>query len=73
MGLEKAIESGKDHRKPYRGSKRFAWSCRNNNDYPWCESNRLHSSKCHEMAAKEIEDTFYDNFKSKIENCKELL
>lgn len=53
MGLEKAIKSGKEHRKPYRGSKRFDWSCRNHNGCPWCEGNRLHSSKCREMAAEE--------------------
>lgn len=53
MGLEKAIESGKEHRKPYRGSKRFDLSCRNNNDCPWCKGNRLHSSKCREMASEE--------------------
>lgn len=53
MGLEKAIISGKEHRKPYRGSKRFDWSCRNNNGCPICEGNRLHSSKCREMSSEE--------------------
>lgn len=53
MGLEKAIKSGKEHRKPYRGSKRFDWYCRNNNGCPWCEGDRLHSSKRREMAAEE--------------------
>lgn len=45
MGLEKAIEHGKEHRKHYRGSKRFAWSCRNHNGCPWCEGNRTHKNK----------------------------
>lgn len=53
MGLEKAIKSGKEHRKLYRGSKHFNWSCRNNNGCPWCKGNRLHSSKCREMATEE--------------------
>lgn len=53
MGMEKAINSAKEHRKPYRGSKRFDWRCRNNNGCPWCEGNRLHSSKRREMAAEE--------------------
>ena len=53
MGLDKAIESGKEHRKPYRRSKRFSWSCRNCNGCPWCEGNRLHSSKCLKMATEE--------------------
>ena len=43
MGLEKAIEHGKEHRKRYRGSKRFDWSCRNHNGCPWCEGNRMYS------------------------------
>ena len=53
MGLEKAIEHGKEHRQHYRGSKRFAWSCRNNNGCPWCEGNRLHKSKIKEQSAIE--------------------
>ena len=55
MGLEKAIEHGKEHRKHYRGSKRFAWSCRNHNGCPWCEGNRMNSSKKRE-----------DEFKAKL-------
>ena len=50
MGLEKAIEHGKEHRKHYRGSKRFANSCRNHQGCPWCESNRLHSTKVKEQS-----------------------
>ena len=42
MGLEKAILHGKEHRKPYRGSKRFDGTCRNHGGCPWCESNRKH-------------------------------
>ena len=53
MGLEKAIEYGKEHRKPYRGSKRFVRSCRNKHGCPWCEGNRLHSSKCREAATED--------------------
>jgi len=42
MGLEKSIASGKEHRKAYRGAKRYDTSCRNHGDCPWCESNRKH-------------------------------
>ena len=42
MGLEKAIEHGKEHRKPYYGSKSFDPSCRNHGGCPWCEENRKH-------------------------------
>ena len=50
MGLEKAIEHGKEHRKHYRGSKRFDLSCRNHNGCPWCEGNRLYNTKVKEQS-----------------------
>jgi len=40
MGLEKAIQSGKEKRKAYYGSKSFDCSCRNHGDCSWCQSNR---------------------------------
>ena len=40
MSLDKAIEHGKDRRKPYRGSKAIDPSCRNHGGCPWCEENR---------------------------------
>lgn len=43
MGLEKAIEHGKEKRKPYRRSKAFDPSCRNHCGCPICEGNRLHA------------------------------
>lgn len=42
MGLEKSIESGKEHRKPYKGSKAFDCTCRNHGSCEWCRSNRMH-------------------------------
>lgn len=45
MSLEKAIEHGKEHRKPYRGSKAIDPSCRNHGGCPWCEGNRLYRKK----------------------------
>lgn len=63
MGLEKAIQSGKEHRKPYRGAKAFDASCRNHgnhghgpgNECPWCKENRLHNSKVKEERLKSLE------------------
>lgn len=43
MGLEKAIEHGKEYRKPYRGSKAIDPTCRNHCGCLWCEENRLFS------------------------------
>lgn len=45
MSLDKAIEHGKEHRKPYRGTKAIDPSCRNHGGCPWCEGNRLYSTK----------------------------
>ncbi len=38
--LDKAIENGKEHRKPYYGSKAIDKTCRNHGSCPWCEGNR---------------------------------
>ena len=43
MSLDKAIEHGKERRKPYHGSKKFDTSCRNHGDCPWCEKGRQFS------------------------------
>lgn len=42
MSLDKAIKSGKEHRKPYYGSKSIDPSCRNHGGCAWCEANRKH-------------------------------
>lgn len=59
MGLEKAIERGKEKRKPYRDSRRFDYSCRNHGDCPWCEGNRMRKKfRMSEAARAEIEFVF---------------
>ena len=45
MSLDKAIQHGKEHRKPYRGAKRIDPTCRNHGSCKWCEGNRLHKHK----------------------------
>lgn len=40
MALDKAILHGKEHRKPYFGSKSIDGTCRNHGSCPWCEENR---------------------------------
>ncbi len=42
MALDKAIKSGKEHRKPYYKSKSIDTSCRNHGDCAYCKQNRLH-------------------------------
>ena len=45
MSLDKAIKYGKEHRKPYRGSKSIDKTCRNHGGCDYCKSNRLHKHK----------------------------
>ena len=40
--MNKAIEHGKEHRKPYRGAKAIDCACRNHGGCSWCEENRKH-------------------------------
>lgn len=54
MALDKAIQSGKEHRKPYRRSKAFDRSCRNHGGCGWCEDNRTY------QARKEAERIVYE-------------
>ncbi len=42
MSLDKAIRSGKEHRRPYYGSGRYDTSCRPHGGCTWCERNRMH-------------------------------
>ena len=42
MPLDKAIEHGKEKRKPYRGAKAIDATCRNHGSCQWCEENRKH-------------------------------
>jgi len=56
MSLDKAIASGKEHRKPYRKSKRFDKTCRNHGSCAYCRGNRMHKHKLRELAAQDSED-----------------
>ena len=52
--LDKAIQSGKEHRKPYRGAKAIDRSCRNHGSCPHCRRNRLYQiTKAKEKAKSE--------------------
>lgn len=59
MALNKAIQYGKEHRKPYKGAKAVCKSCRNHGGCPWCEGNRINKEKSKDnLAKKDIRD-FY--------------
>jgi len=53
MSLDKAIKSGKEHRKPYYKSKAFDSSCRNHGSCPWCECSRTRKRKVGKIIAQE--------------------
>lgn len=53
MPLDKAIESGKEKRKKYKGSKSFDRTCRNHGSCPYCEGNRKYTN---EKRKQEAED-----------------
>lgn len=45
MSLDKAIRYGKEHRKPYTGSRAVDRSCRCHGGCPYCEGNRRYREK----------------------------
>ena len=67
MGLEKAIEHGKEHRKPYRGSKAIDPMCRNHCGCLWCEENRqIHDKRDREKCQDEIDEVLGNDNKYDI-------
>lgn len=45
MSLDKAINHGKEKRKPYRGAKAVDCTCRNHGSCSYCMNSRLHNTK----------------------------
>ena len=45
MSLDKAIQHGKEHRKPYHGAQAVDPSCRPHGGCDWCEGNRMHKHR----------------------------
>lgn len=56
MSLDKAIEHGKEHRKPYRKGKAVSKLCRNHNGCGWCEDNRTYNSRRKKLEMKDKEN-----------------
>lgn len=52
MSLNKSIESGKEHRKPYRNAKAVSLRCRNHGGCRWCEGDRLYQRKKEEQKSE---------------------
>jgi hypothetical protein len=49
--MEKAIQSGKEKRRPYSRAKAVSTSCRNNGGCDYCKGNRLHATARRSMKA----------------------
>lgn len=57
MSLDKAIEYGKEKRKPYRGSKAIDRTCCNHGSCGICEGNRLYQrNKLEQKFKQRIKD-----------------
>jgi len=64
VSFNKAIKSGKEKRKPYRGAKSYDVSCRNHGSCDYCKSNRIHFDEVKRKAA----DADLNEFKKKDNN-----
>ena len=72
MGLEKAIEHNKEHRKPFGKetgtyTKSIDCTCRNHGSCEWCLSNRTYKNKKRELSSVEQLEEFEeenDDFRS---------
>ena len=53
MSFDKSIQSGKSHRKPYRGAKAIDATCRNHGSCKWCGENRTHKNDKRGLAAEQ--------------------
>lgn len=57
MSLDKSITHGKEHRKPYRGTKFIFSPCRNHGKCRWCRENRMHGNDKRKLRVRqEIEE-----------------
>lgn len=60
MSLNKSIQSGKEHRKPYRVAKSIDRTRHNHGSCEWCKGNRTHKNDKRELAAEQ-EMSEYDD------------
>ena len=67
MSLDKAIEHGKEKRKPYYGAQAIDCTCRPHGSCEWCRSNRMYQQlKMEEASRQALEE-------SEEEECKYIL
>ena len=61
ISLDKAIEYGKEKRKPYKGAKAIDHSCRNHGSCEWCRSNRMYQQFKMEEASRQALEEMKDD------------
>lgn len=61
MSFEKAIEHGKEKRKPYYGSKRIDPTCRNHGSCPYCAKGGKYSSNKRKEKLKDMVSEYERN------------
>lgn len=65
MSMNKAIEHGKEHRRPYSTPKSLDKTCRNHGSCPHCKNNRMYNSiKTDLHSRQDIDDTIYEEITS---------
>lgn len=62
MSLDKSIQSGKSHRKPYRGAKAIDATCRNHGSCEWCKGNRTYKNDKRKLAATQRLEDFKQSY-----------
>lgn len=61
MSFNKAIQYGKEHRKPYKRSKAFDHTCRNHGSCSYCSDNRqINKTRALLYAQQDIEEYWYN-------------
>jgi hypothetical protein len=64
VSLDKAIEHGKERRKPYRKTKAIDRSCCNHGSCPICEGNRLYKNMKRLQALEDMEHDYAGGIES---------
>ena len=60
MSLDKAIEHGKEKRKPYYGAQAIDCTCRPHGSCEWCRSNRMYQQLKMEEATRQALEEMED-------------
>lgn len=66
MGLNKAIEHGKEYRESYTGAKAIDHTCRNHGSCEWCKGNRLYQQNKADEASRQALMEIYKECSEKM-------